>query len=257
MPISAKNPQENISVTYCNNSPPNGLRPLSSGPFPLPMHCRSFYFGFAVCMALWLWGVFGHTESVQAKNLLSSSLPQPVWESIPDPIMGKRPVVEYSEGTVTLPANSAWNAWLNTPIDSGNQHVGDAVTATLATDVFVNTVRFFERGDLLVGQITELHPPITGRNAIVKVLFFNLQRQNGETLALNAHVKTGLPNFVWGGELTQGTENKISIHNVMGIGEYNQVVKGGKRAEGDAIKKNLGEMITIVLDEPMTVAPRP
>jgi hypothetical protein len=206
-------------------------------------------------MAFGLWIVAGFGGLAHAKDLLPSSLPQPVWEAIPDPIVSKRPVAQYSEDLVTLPANSAWNVWLNTPIDSESQQVGDPVTATLATDVFVKTVRLFEKGDTLSGQITELYPPITGRNAIVKVLFFNLQRQNGETLPISAHIKTGLPNFVWGGELTQGTENKVSIHNVMGIGAYNQVVKGGKRAEGDTIKKPLGEMLTVVLDEPITVTP--
>ncbi|MDH4379680.1 MAG: hypothetical protein QE263_07225 [Vampirovibrionales bacterium] len=207
-------------------------------------------------MVVGLWVVTELSGLAHAKNLLPSSLPQPVWEAIPDPIVSKRPVAEYSEDSVTLPANSAWNVWLNTPIDSESQRVGEPVTATLATDVFVKTVRLFEKGDVLLGQITELYPPITGRNAIVKVLFFNLQRQTGETIPISAHVKTGLPNFVWGGELTPGTENKISIHNVMGIGEYNQVVKGGKRAEGAAVKKTLGEMMTVVLDEPITVIAR-
>lgn len=219
------------------------------------MFLRHSYHFYSVFIALGLWIIAGLSGSAHAVDILPSALPQPVWEAIPAPIVGKRPVAQYSSESLTLPANSAWNVWLNTPIDSDSQKVGDPITATLATDVYVKTVRLFEQGDILSGQITELYPPITGRNAIVKVLFFNLQRQNGETIPLTAHVKTGLPNFVWGGELTQGTENKISIHNVMGIGAYNQVVKGGKRAEGEPVKKTLGEMITVVLDEPITVTP--
>lgn len=169
------------------------------------------------------------------------------------------PFFQTADKTVTLTQGSPLAVWLLQPIDTQYLQVGDRIQTRVSNNLYVGVDTVMTEEDTLVGQVEELLPPTQGRNAVLKLRFTELHRDNhSEVVPINAVLK-GHKNRL-GGQLTPGTEEKVVVHNVMGIGRYNQSTLGGRRAMGRHLQLPVGEPLTLVLDSdvifPVWVGPQ-
>ena len=169
--------------------------------------------------------------------------PSPAVRSEPDPRF-----IQY-----TLPAGSAFQVLLQSPLDTSINQAQDPVEAIMDHNLYLGEELILPKNTRFKGMVAQLDPPIQGRNGILRVIFTDMFLNNGEILPITAHVRTERPDHQWGGEATRGTKPVLSTQRVMGIGEYNRVVYAGPRAMGQHIKIPPGEHWIIILDQPLTI----
>jgi hypothetical protein len=80
---------------------------------------------------------------------------------------------------------------LDQPVSSFTNKVGDPVTATLESDIFINDSVAVPAGSEVVGQVTTVNPASRmGHHGDIEVRFFSLKTPTGEVVPLKAHVIT-------------------------------------------------------------------
>lgn len=145
-----------------------------------------------------------------------------------------------------------------TPVNTATNQLNDPVEAIATQDLYLGNQRILTKNTRLRGLITVLEPPIEGRNAILAIRFTELLLSNGEVMAIQAYVRTERPDHTWGGELTDGTKPMNVTYRIEGIGEYNRLMFGGPRAMGAHLAMGVGERLTLILEQPVTlVLPTP
>lgn len=142
---------------------------------------------------------------------------------------------------------------LQTPISTGVNHTDDPVEGIMAQNVYLGEEKILSRNTRFKGYIVLLEPAIQGRNGRLAVRFNQMVLPSGETVPLDAYVRTNRADHSWGGEVTRGTRPLLSTQRVWGIGEYNRIVYGGPRAMGAQIEMKAGEYWRIILEQPVTV----
>jgi len=190
-----------------------------------------------------------------AAGFLACALPSPLEAArIPPSTLhevlqsGGEPVNRY-----TLPAGSAFQVLLETPVSTAINQVGDPIEAVMTHRLFLSEQIILTRNTHLYGYVSRLEPPLEGKNAILSVHFNKMTLENGETLAIDAHVNTGNPEHIWGGGSTPGTRPVRSTQRVYEIGEYNRIVYAGPRAMGAQIQFKPGEFWPVVLERPLVL----
>lgn len=152
--------------------------------------------------------------------------------------------------SVTLTKGTPLGVWLLRPLDTRYARTGDVIRVQVSNRLYIGVDRVIEQEDVLTGRLEEVLSPVQGRNALVKMRFTELERPGVGIIPINAILKGHQHSL--GGELTPGTEEKVVVHNVMGIGRYNQSTLGGKRAMGKHIQLPIGEPLTLILDSDIT-----
>lgn len=197
----------------------------------------------------WAWmGFFGLSLlAVQplgnAEDTSKIPISPPVQRSEPDPRF-----INY-----TLPAGTAFHVLLQTPLSTEINQLDDPVEVISNQHIYLYEELMFPKNTRFIGKVSQLEPPIQGKEAILAVTFQEIILHNGEKLPIQAHVRTPRKDHTWGGQLTQGTKPYLSTQRVAGIGEYNKVVFGGPRAMGTHITIPPGEHWTIILDQPLSI----
>lgn len=167
----------------------------------------------------------------------------PVQRSEPDPRF-----INY-----TLPAGTAFHVLLQSPLSTEINQLDDPVEVISNQHLYLYEELMFPKNTRFIGKVSQLEPPIQGKDGILAVTFQEIILHNGEKLPIQAHVRTDRKDHTWGGRLTQGTKPYLSTQRVAGIGEYNKVVFGGPRAMGAHITIPPGEHWTIILDQPLSI----
>jgi hypothetical protein len=155
--------------------------------------------------------------------------------------------------TQQIPVGMPLQVVLETPVTTATQTVGQPVEASLLQPIYVGGQVVFGIQTKLTGVIDQIEPPLSGRNAVLRLYFNRITLDDGSQLPLAAHVKTANPDHTWGGELTPGTIPEKVTMRVTGIGEYNKTVMRGPRLMGKPIELPPGERLTLILDQPLSV----
>lgn len=187
--------------------------------------------------------------------LATGLLALPVWayKGPPPPPKAQRSIPDPRFIQYTLPPGSAFQVLLQTPLDTGTNQLNDPVEVIMDHDLYLGEEMVLHKNTRFKGYIAQLEPPLTGRNAILHVVFNEIDTDNGDRLPVTAHVRTERKDHKWGGEVTKGTIPMLSKQFVYDIGEYNRTVYGGPRAMGDQIVIKPGEHWTLILDQPLSL----
>lgn len=153
----------------------------------------------------------------------------------------------------TLPAGTALQILLQTPLDTAVNQPGDPIEGIMTQNLYIGGRLLISKNTHFSGIISRLEQPFQGRDAILAVHFNEIALDNSDKLPMNAHVRTEHPEHLWGGMVTPGTKPMRSTQRVFGIGEYNRIVYGGPRAMGKHISFLPGEHWTIILEQPLTL----
>lgn len=181
--------------------------------------------------------------AASAEDTSKIPISPPVQRTEPDPRF-----INY-----TLPAGTAFHVLLQTPLSTEINQPDDPVEVISNQHIYLYEELMFPKNTRFLGKISQLEPPIQGREGILAVTFQEVILSNGEKLPIQAHVRTDRKDHTWGGKLTSGTKPYLSTQRVAGIGEYNKVVFGGPRAMGTHITIPPGEHWTIILDQPLSI----
>ena len=152
-----------------------------------------------------------------------------------------------------LPVGTPFHVLLQTRVHTAFTQPSEPVEARMLQDLYLYERVMLTRNARFVGNITQLEPPMEGKNAVLAIRFHTVLLENGERLPINAYIKTERPDHTWGGELTPGTVPKTVTHRVYGIGDYNKTIFTGPRAMGSHIEFLPGERWTLILEEPLTI----
>jgi hypothetical protein len=155
----------------------------------------------------------------------------------------------------TLPAGTALQVLLQTPIDTAVNQSGDPLEAIMTQNLYLYGRLLLSKNVRFNGLISRLDPPFQGRDAVLAVRFSEIILDANHKLPIAAHVRTENKEHLWGGNVTPGTKAMRSTQRIMGIGEYNRTVYGGPRAMGDDIHFDAGEHWTIILEQPLVLVP--
>ncbi len=167
----------------------------------------------------------------------------PVERTEPDPRF-----IQYA-----LPAGSAFQILLQTPLSTAINQLKDPVEGVMDHNLYLNEELILTKNTRFTGYISRLVPPIQGRNGILQVMFKEVTTEDGEKLPIVAHVRTERTDHQWGGEITPGTKPMLSTQRVYGLGEYNRIVFGGPRAMGKEIEILPGEHWILILEQPLVL----
>jgi hypothetical protein len=154
---------------------------------------------------------------------------------------------------ITLVKGQPLLVQLETPINTAINQPDDPIEASLVEDVYLYQEKLFPRLTRFYGKIDSLDIPYAGRNPIIRLTFDHYQLPNGKRMPMQAVARTKRPDHLFGGELTPGTQPKIVRHGVWGIGYYNQVIMSGPRQRGQALTFTPGEMLMLLLEQPLTL----
>ena len=156
--------------------------------------------------------------------------------------------------SITLPKGQPILVQLETPISTEKNQTNDLLEASLVQDLYMGQEKLFPRMTRFYGKIASIEIPLAGRNPILLLTFHAYQLPGAEApQPMKAVVRTRRPDHLWGGELTAGTQPKLVRHGVWGIGYYNQVIMTGPRRKGQPITLQPGEMLVLLLEEPLTL----
>jgi hypothetical protein len=169
----------------------------------------------------------------------------PVQEQL---LPGAEPQMSY-----TLPAGTAFQVLLQTPIDTAVNQSGDPLEAIMTQNLYLYGKLLVSRNTRFQGLISRLEPAFQGRDAVLAVRFTEISLDAARKQPIAAHVRTENKEHLWGGNVTAGTKPYRSIQRVWGIGEYNRIVYGGPRAMGTNIHFDSGEHWTIILEQPLVI----
>jgi hypothetical protein len=175
--------------------------------------------------------------------MAASSVSPPVSREV---LFGAEAGVRY-----TLPAGTALQVLLQTPVDTAVNQPGDPLEAILAQNLYLGGQLLLSKNTRFNGIISRLDPPFQGRDAVLGIRFTEMLYDKSTKLPIAACVRTENPEHLWGGNVTQGTKPMRSTQRVAGIGEYNRIVYGGPRAMGSHIRFEPGEHWTIILEQPV------
>jgi hypothetical protein len=188
-----------------------------------------------------------------AESSSDSTSPPPA-----DPAEAAEPALPNASSSVSLvtqqiPVGMPLQVVLETPVTTATQTVGQPIEASLLQPIYVGGQVVFGIQTKITGVIDQIEPPLSGRNAVLRLYFNRITLDDGSQLPLAAHVKTANPDHTWGGELTLGTIPEKVTMRVTGIGEYNKTVMRGPRLMGKPIELPPGERLTLILDQPLSV----
>jgi len=186
-------------------------------------------------------------------GLIVPSIGYAGYKGPPTPPKSQRSEPDFRFIQYTLPAGSAFQVLLQTPLNTESSQLNDPVEAIMDHDLYLGNEHILRKNTRFKGYIAQLEPPIQGSNAILYVLFNEIDTDNGDRLPIAAHIRTGRKDHKWGGELTKGSIPLMSTQRVYEIGEYNRTVYGGPRVMGEQVNIPPGEHLTIILDQPLNL----
>lgn len=160
---------------------------------------------------------------------------------------------ETGVGEVVFQPGTVFLLIAETPVHTGENQLNDPVEARLVHDVYVGESRVISRSARFWGYLSQLEPPVEGRDAVLGIRMRELQLPNGMRLPLVGYIHTGNDKQVWGGGETEGTKPRLVQHRVQGIGYYNKVVMAGPLAMGRHYRVQPGEYWRVVLEEPLSI----
>lgn len=174
--------------------------------------------------------------------------------SVSPPVLIENVTGFEDQARYTLPAGTALQILLQTPVDTAINQPGDPVEGLMAHNLYLHEHIILPKNIRFNGIISRLEAPFQGRDAVLAIRFTEIIL-DGRKVPIEAHVRTNNPEHTWGGNLTPGTKPMRSIQRVWGIGEYNRIVYGGPRAMGSHVRFSPGEHWTIILEQPLVLAP--
>jgi hypothetical protein len=152
-----------------------------------------------------------------------------------------------------LPLGTTLAAMIQEDVSTETAILGQPISAVVAQDVYIGNKKVLSRSDRILGRITRIDPPVTGRNAILKVEFDTLALAEGIHLPFVAWVNTEQKDHYWGGEATEGTKAEVIPYKVYRIGTYGRVEYHGPRKMGEHVKLLPGERMVVVLSAPVKI----
>lgn len=179
----------------------------------------------------------------------------PAWSEVPvsPPVHQERLSGPEGRMSYTLPAGTALQVLLQTPIDTSVNQSGDPLEAIMTQNLYLYGRLLLSKNARFNGLISRLEPAFQGRDAVLAVRFSEIILDANHKQPIAAHVRTENKEHLWGGNVTPGTKAIRSTQRIMGIGEYNRIVFGGPRAMGANIHFDPGEHWTIILEQPLVL----
>lgn len=98
----------------------------------------------------------------------------------------------YLQGRViSIPKGTLMTVQTNQPISSYGTRVGDTISATLESDVFVNDMVAIPAGTQILGQVANVVPAShLGKHGTIDVRFDSVKLTDGRTIPMRAHIVT-------------------------------------------------------------------
>ncbi len=153
----------------------------------------------------------------------------------------------------SFPAGSAIPVILQEGVSTESAVPGQTISAMVAQDIYFDSHLILSRNDRAFGHVAQATRPISGRNAILKLAFDEIDLVNGIRIPIKALADTGSPDFTWGGELTEGTKPVVVPYHVEGIGSYGRLMYRGPRAMGQQVNIQAGTALKLILQEPVSL----
>lgn len=128
---------------------------------------------------------------------------------------------------------------------------GDEVTLIAPTDIWCGETKIIPRNSIFSGVIEELHEPVQGTNASMKIKINKVTLPNNTELPIAAYVINNGSSTL-GGELTQPLEYTRIPHYIYYPRVYKgvlQIVPGNKRFFGQHLVIKPGAEFVLMLDE--------
>jgi hypothetical protein len=92
---------------------------------------------------------------------------------------------------VSIPKGTLLTVQMDHPVIASVSHVGDPITATLESDVYVNDAVAIPAGSQVLGQVANVSPPgHMGKHGEVDVQFDSVKLQDGRVVPVHAHIVT-------------------------------------------------------------------
>ena len=159
--------------------------------------------------------------------------------------------IELATGTFVPVLNTA-------EVSTLNCDEGFAVKFIATSDLYLYDTTVIPRDTEFYGYIEEIHDPVVGTNASMKIRITKLVYSDGFEIPLNAYIYTPNNNII-GGELTPPAEWVKMPHyqrrffSMRSWAPTLQVMPGNKRQMGEHIAVKAGERCFVVLMEPVQI----
>lgn len=165
---------------------------------------------------------------------------------------------DYDE--ITLPAGTFISVLNLQEISTETCPVGYKVKFVATNDLFMYETNIIPRHSEFYGYIEEIHEPVIGTNASMKVKITKLVMKDGFEIPIRGYIYTSNNNLV-GGELTPPSEWVRMPHyqaRFQGIAWNHraatlQIRPGGRRSMGQHTKIPVGEQQLIILTAPAAI----
>jgi hypothetical protein len=154
---------------------------------------------------------------------------------------------------ITFPIGATLLVSSESHLSTLTNQVNDVITARLQQNIWVNQQLVLPKNTRLIGNISTLNPPLSGRNALIALAFTEALLPNGDRLPLQTKLITPNKEGVLGGEPTEPETYRLVRYDVWGIGLYNRAWKVGPLAMGKHIEVPAGETLRLMLTAPLTV----
>lgn len=165
---------------------------------------------------------------------------------------------DYDE--ITLPVGTFISVINLQEISTETCPVGYKVRFIATNDLFMYETNIIPRNTEFYGYIEDIHEPVIGTNASMKVKITKLVMQDGFEIPIRGYLYTSNNNLI-GGELTPPSEWVRMPHyqsKFQGISWNHraatlQIRPGGKRSMGKHTKISAGEQQLIILTAPAAI----
>jgi len=153
----------------------------------------------------------------------------------------------------SFPAGSFLKGYLQNQLSSNKNKVGDPVYAIISYDVKIGKITCIPKNTLLTGHVTQISPPVEGRNGYIQVKFDYITFPDGWGTSLSGHVWNTTGKGMIGGEATKKTLYRKIPHYVENVGTFVQLVEVGQGEMGKETVVTQNTEFIIVLDSDLNV----
>lgn len=154
-----------------------------------------------------------------------------------------------------IPKGSFFRGFIGQTISSEFNNNGDVVKILITSDFSLNDKIILPKNSVFVGTIKNLEKAQQGRNGFFSIDLNSLIFPDNRQFSAKGYLIANNNSRIFGGEFSKRSGYKTTLHRSASFGNKGtlQLQQNGPRTIGKETKINMGQFVTIVLEEPIEI----
>lgn len=154
-----------------------------------------------------------------------------------------------------IPKGSVFRGFMGQTVSSEFNNNGDRVKILIPSDFTYENEVLIPKNTLFIGEVLNIEKAQQGRNGLFSVDIVGIVFPDGRSFPIKGYVSSAKNNKVFGGEFSRRSGHKNTLHRSACFGRKGtlQLLQNGPRVMGKETLINMGDFVTIIIDEAINI----